>query len=199
MTNFLMLHCSASKGDPTSILPILHYVLLSFSPLLATHFAAKGYELYGKKDSRFLESVYSLLLKEFTYRPVLNRHQFFTTGFAERKLLFAIDVIHFCKQLHRNLARSASVRKTSKAMVNLPISTEPNISPQSSPGKSVSFQTTKIQVLDESKSNAMSPLARFTTIANAPRYFSPEIVLASLYQTSPRGIAFDGNYGRPLA
>ena len=89
------------------MLPLLHYILLDYSAPLATHFVTRGYELYGKRDSRFLELVYSLLLKEFAYKPKLSRLQFLQAGFAEQKLIFLQDVASLCKTLHRNLQRSS--------------------------------------------------------------------------------------------
>ena len=103
-----------SRGDPSALLPLLHHILLDFSSVLATHFASKGYELYGKKDVRFLEAVYQLLLREFTYKPQLTRQQFFSMGFAERKLIFINDIIQHCKQLDQNLCRQVGNRRKPK-------------------------------------------------------------------------------------
>ncbi|KAI8905328.1 Centrosomal spindle body, CEP44-domain-containing protein [Powellomyces hirtus] len=99
----------ATKGDPTAFLPIIHFILLDFSHVLARHFASKGYELYGKKDARFIESTYRLLRDEFGYRPQLTKEQFFNIGFAERKLIFIGDLIRMAKTLHGNLTRHRPV------------------------------------------------------------------------------------------
>lgn len=115
---------SLSKGDPSSFLPLIHYTLLDFSTILASHFTSKSYKLAGKKDSRFLEGVYTLLRDEFHYKPVLSRDQFLSMGFAERKLLFLQDVIRMCRQLNRNLSRGkkgvASSLSSKKAQASLP-------------------------------------------------------------------------------
>eukprot|EP00842_Homolaphlyctis_polyrhiza_P005804 jgi/Hompol1/6224/HPOL_001335-RA len=89
----------ASKGDPSAFLPVIHFVFLDYSSRLAEYFASKSYELYGKKDMRFIEAVYLLLRSEFSYKPVLSKEQFFSMGFAERKLLFVCDIIKLCKEL----------------------------------------------------------------------------------------------------
>ncbi|KNC98800.1 uncharacterized protein SPPG_05778 [Spizellomyces punctatus DAOM BR117] len=101
----------ASKGDPAAFLPVIHFILLDYSHILARHFAAKNYELYGKKDARFMESVYRLLRDEFGYRPQITREQFFSMGFAERKLIFVGDLIRLSKTLHVNLARNIAKKQ----------------------------------------------------------------------------------------
>ncbi|ORX52957.1 hypothetical protein BCR36DRAFT_369215 [Piromyces finnis] len=88
------LNCiSLGKGDPESFLPLFHYILLDAFPLLADYFASKGYNLYGKKDVRFVECVYKLLRDEFTYKPAITREQFFSLGFSERKIILTCDII----------------------------------------------------------------------------------------------------------
>ncbi|KAJ3410639.1 hypothetical protein HDV05_003530 [Chytridiales sp. JEL 0842] len=97
-----------SKGDPAALLPLIHFILLDSSPMLAKHFASRKYELYGKRDTRFMESVHKLLRDEFGYKPSLNRDQFFSMGFAERKLIFISDLVRLCKQLRDNLSRNSA-------------------------------------------------------------------------------------------
>ncbi|KAJ3024358.1 Centrosomal protein of 44 kDa [Thoreauomyces humboldtii] len=99
---------AASKGDPAAFLPIIHFILLDYSHVLAKHFAGRGFELYGKKDTRFMETVYRLLRDEFDYKPQLTKEQFFHMGFAERKLIFVGDLIRRAKTLHGNLGRHRS-------------------------------------------------------------------------------------------
>ncbi|KAI8847502.1 Centrosomal spindle body, CEP44-domain-containing protein [Chytridium lagenaria] len=86
-----------SRGDPTSFLPLIHFVLLDASPALAVYISERGHDLYGKRDTRFIEAVYKLLRDEFSFRPTLNKDQFFSMGFAERKLIFISDLIRICK------------------------------------------------------------------------------------------------------
>ena len=165
---------SASKGDPSSLLPILHYILLDYSSILATHFAAKGYELYGKKDARFLEAVYQLLRREFTYRPQLSRIQFFTMGFAERKLILVYDIIHQCKQLHYNLSREASLQKPKRCAQSPKIVETRPMSPL------------RDQPL-HSTIESSSPNNSFGYRQSMIRPFTPEVALASLWQRSSMG------------
>lgn len=93
------------KGDPESFLPLFHFILLDALPLLADYFASKGYNLYGKKDSRFIECVYKLLRDEFTYKPAITKEQFFSLGFSERKIILTCDIIDMCIELNKKLIR----------------------------------------------------------------------------------------------
>nr|KAJ3414405.1 Centrosomal protein of 44 kDa [Polyrhizophydium stewartii] len=105
----------ASRGDPAAFLPILHYVLLDYSALVARRFAERSYELYGKTDSRFVETVFGLMLNEFNYRSALSRDQFLSPGFAERKLILVADVVRLCRELHGRLKRAASAARAAGA------------------------------------------------------------------------------------
>ncbi|KAJ3287894.1 Centrosomal protein of 44 kDa, partial [Blyttiomyces sp. JEL0837] len=55
-----------------------------------------------------MESVYKLLRDEFNYRPSISRDQFFSAGFAERKLIFVCDLIRLCRQMKDDLVRLQS-------------------------------------------------------------------------------------------
>lgn len=96
---------SLGKGDPESFLPLFHFILLDAYPLLADYFASKGYNLYGKKDAKFIECVYKLLRDEFTYKPTITKEQFFSLGFSERKIILTCDIIDMCMELNKKLIR----------------------------------------------------------------------------------------------
>ncbi|KAI8916349.1 Centrosomal spindle body, CEP44-domain-containing protein [Gorgonomyces haynaldii] len=93
-----------SKGDPSAFLPLIHHVLLE-SPTLSKYFTSKEYDLYGKKDARFLETVYQLLRDEFHYKPALTQTQFLSTGFSERKCILVSDIIKHARELEMDLQR----------------------------------------------------------------------------------------------
>lgn len=118
-----------SVGDPVAILPLLHYILLDFSPFVARFLAQRGYDLYGKKDVRFLETIYRILRDEFQHRPVLTKAQFFTMGFAERKLQMLALICKNCRELHSKMA------KGSQSTVLLPIAPSQSDSQLSVPEK----------------------------------------------------------------
>ncbi|EGF83898.1 hypothetical protein BATDEDRAFT_85549 [Batrachochytrium dendrobatidis JAM81] len=105
----------ASRGDPAVFLPIIHHILLNYSGILARYFAEQSFDLYGKKDARFMESVYSLLRDEFNYKPSISRDQFFAMGFAERKLIFICDMGRMCRELVVSLKRTSRSNGQSKA------------------------------------------------------------------------------------
>ncbi len=48
---------------------------------------------------------------EFNYRPALNLSQFFTVGFAERKLILVCDLIKLCKRKHNELSKQRAEAK----------------------------------------------------------------------------------------
>jgi len=104
-------------------------------PLLADYFASKGYNLYGKKDTRFIECVYKLLRDEFTYKPAITKEQFFSLGFSERKIILTCDIIDMCQELNKKLIRveynksyatrknqNNNVKRRSKTKLNNPVS-----------------------------------------------------------------------------
>ena len=54
---------------------------------------------------RFMESVYKLLLNQFDYRPQITIAQFFTEGFAERKIILCVEVSRFIKVKNTELTK----------------------------------------------------------------------------------------------
>ena len=101
----------ALEGKPCFFLPIIHHALLVFSKHVAKFTSDNGFDLFAKNDYRFMEGVYKLLMMHFNYRPYVNINQFFSAGFAERKLLFAIDVITLCREKHKELSKRSSSLK----------------------------------------------------------------------------------------
>ena len=87
-----------SIGRPSAFLPILHFVLTEFSIELAQYFYSKEYELLGKNDKNFVSVIYRILRDEFNTKPPLTKEQFFTLGFAERKLQFVTSLIQLCRK-----------------------------------------------------------------------------------------------------
>ncbi|XP_069580845.1 centrosomal protein of 44 kDa isoform X4 [Brachyistius frenatus] len=60
---------SLSRGDPSTVLPILSFTLTSFSPPVAEQLLTAGLELTGKTDLRFTDTLYKV-----TKRPqVVNQ------------------------------------------------------------------------------------------------------------------------------
>ena len=112
------------SGNAQLLLPILHHLLLHYSPLiLPLHWQSLGFSFSTCKDSIFISSLYSLLLQEFSYKPALSVPQFFSLGFAERKLIFMIDTIRLITGLNHSIMWSSrslkSNQKQSKIQSNL--------------------------------------------------------------------------------
>ena len=87
-----------SIGRPSAFLPVLHFVLTEYSVELAQYFYSKDYEVLGKNDKNFLSVIYRIVRDEFDTKPPLTKEQFFTIGFAERKLQFATSLIQLCRK-----------------------------------------------------------------------------------------------------
>lgn len=103
-----------SDGEASSILPILHFCLLSYSKVFAEYIVEQGFDLMTKNDFSFVESVFKILRQKFNYRPVLKIGQFLATGYAERKIMMLLDLIKIVKTRTNELLRYQQVeeRKT---------------------------------------------------------------------------------------
>ena len=104
-----------AQGIPKAFLPIVHHVFLDYSISLAQYFASKEYELYGKTDLRFMETVYKVLRDEFGYKPQLTREQFLTIGFAERKIIVLCEVVKLLREKHDELTPKGGKSEKKKA------------------------------------------------------------------------------------
>ncbi|CDW88195.1 UNKNOWN [Stylonychia lemnae] len=99
-------------GSISVYIPIIHYSLLIYSKLVTKFIEQKGYILQTKNDHQFMEDVYSLLDKHFTYKVPLSLNQFFLNGFIDQKIGFCIDLIKMVKNKHQMLSkRSSSVKE----------------------------------------------------------------------------------------
>jgi len=61
------------RGNPTDLLPLIHFALLGLSKFVQDDLKSKGYELFAKTDLRFLEATYKLLRSEFEYQPQVSQ------------------------------------------------------------------------------------------------------------------------------
>mmetsp|Transcript_54303 Transcript_54303/g.129405 ORF Transcript_54303/g.129405 Transcript_54303/m.129405 type:complete len:534 (-) Transcript_54303:107-1708(-) len=95
------------SGNPTSVLPILHYLFVSYSSRLSQFLSDNGHELRSKTDLRFLEEIYRALREHRGYKPTLTTAQFLSPGFAERKVLFCQDAAGIVKRWHADLSSEA--------------------------------------------------------------------------------------------
>jgi hypothetical protein len=96
---------SLTEGEASSMLPIIHYLLLSYSKVFAEYIIDQGFDLMSKNDFGFMESVFKLMRHKFNYQPVLKIGQFLSSGFAERKLIMIIQIIEIVKKKAAELQR----------------------------------------------------------------------------------------------
>ncbi|XP_065062636.1 uncharacterized protein LOC135689371 [Rhopilema esculentum] len=104
-------------GIPSAFLPMIHYTFLDYSPHLASYLAKRNYDLYVRTDLRFVETVFKILMKEFSYKPNLKKEQFLALGFAERKIIFVTDMVRFCREKTKLI--SSKKNKTTKSSKSL--------------------------------------------------------------------------------
>jgi len=50
------------QGSPIAFLPIIHHALMNYSLPLARWLDEEGYEMFGKNDLRFIESLYKVAI-----------------------------------------------------------------------------------------------------------------------------------------
>ncbi|XP_023815125.1 centrosomal protein of 44 kDa isoform X2 [Oryzias latipes] len=108
-----------SKGDPSAFLPIASFTLTTFSPPFAELLMTAGFELIGKTDLRFTDTLYKLLRDVFHYKPVLSKQQFFQLGFSQRKISFICDIINLVLQKHGQLKKPKVRRPVSHSDVGV--------------------------------------------------------------------------------
>ncbi|KAJ1550716.1 Centrosomal protein of 44 kDa, partial [Nowakowskiella sp. JEL0078] len=100
----------AASGAPDAFLPLIHFILLEYSHVLSEYLVSRNYELYGKRDARFIAAVYLVLREEFDYKPSISQKQFFLLGFAERKCLFLQDLFRLARSKIADIQRSMNLK-----------------------------------------------------------------------------------------
>ncbi|CAL8461730.1 g1261 [Coccomyxa elongata] len=100
---------SVRLGLPTSILPILNFILTKASRIVAKLISENGFELTGKTDARFVQTAFKLFRDYFNLRPGLTIAQFLQEGFAERKVCLLLSVIERCRACHAEGNRKGTV------------------------------------------------------------------------------------------
>ncbi|XP_071787740.1 uncharacterized protein [Asterias amurensis] len=95
-----------SKGLAQEYLPLLHYILLDYSRAIAQLIINNDMELYGKNDNKFVAAAYKVLRDIFHYKPSITRHQFFSRGFAEHKIMLLVDIIRMVTEKNKELCKA---------------------------------------------------------------------------------------------
>ncbi|XP_077576094.1 centrosomal protein of 44 kDa [Stigmatopora nigra] len=94
-----------SKGDPSAFLPVLSFTFTTFSPPFTEQLVAAGFELTGKTDLRFTDTLYKVLRDIFHYKPIVSKQQFLQSGFAQRKISNLCDIIGLVLKRHGELKK----------------------------------------------------------------------------------------------
>ena len=114
-----------AAGEPSGILPLLHFALLGSSQAVATWLADAGSGLSpAMSDARFIAAAHRALREQFGYRPPLTVQQILGAGFAERKMSIALETLRLCRAKHTELVgparRPRSARPETAAAVASP-------------------------------------------------------------------------------
>ena len=94
------------SGDPVWLLPVLHWALLDYSPLVATILTQSGFNLLASNDKDFVSVVWKLALEKFAYRPLITTNQFLGRGYVAHKLRFVFDIVNCCRSCHEDTTGS---------------------------------------------------------------------------------------------
>lgn len=96
-------------GDADVYLPIYDYLFQWYNTRLANEILRKDLKLppYKHNKTRFLETMYLVLRELFQWKPPLTTAQFFSTGFAEKKIIMCSNIIKLIKDYNSELQRPA--------------------------------------------------------------------------------------------
>lgn len=103
-------------GDADVYLPIYDYLFQWHSTRLANEILRRELKLppYKHNRTKFLETMYLVLRELFQWKPPLSTSQFFSSGFAEKKIIMCKDIVKLVKE-YSGSQKSASQAATSPA------------------------------------------------------------------------------------
>ncbi|XP_065651761.1 uncharacterized protein LOC100199304 [Hydra vulgaris] len=161
-------------GVSTPFLPILFHVFMEYSSELTSYFLSKGYNFYGKSDSRFLESVYRILVQEFQEKPLLTKQQFFSIGFAEVKVIFVTKILKLCIKKNKDILLKQALKKKLKH--------------NSDPSQSVVFGNGSsekgLRCVSNFEDNEIKPVVAPSAVFNSLPLPTPELALTPIKKGS---------------
>ncbi|KAF5401999.1 hypothetical protein PHET_04622 [Paragonimus heterotremus] len=97
------------QGTPIAFINFYRHLLCDFNAELTTLLVNKGFSILGTTDYRFMEAVYRILRDLLDLRPPITLTQFYSSGFAERKLEMASQI---AARLGSLINRPLSKRRT---------------------------------------------------------------------------------------
>ncbi|XP_070391139.1 centrosomal protein of 44 kDa-like isoform X6 [Dermacentor albipictus] len=103
-------------GDPEVYLPIYDYLFQWYNTRLANEILRRDLKLppYKHNRTKFLETMYLVLRELFQWKPPLSSSQFFSSGFAEKKIIMCRDIVKLIKE-YSSSQKPASQAATSPA------------------------------------------------------------------------------------
>ena len=104
------------RGSHIAILPLLHYVALSYSKHVSALVLKACPDLGVRTDLRFVEGLWQLLRDTpWSYFPALSPAQYTTSeGFAERKVIILCEITRMFRQCHEEGFRRTKRRHRQK-------------------------------------------------------------------------------------
>ena len=100
-----------TSGNPGIYLPIIHYSLFNYSPVVAKFLSDKHYDMFAKNDLDFINTAFHCLITLFNYKPELSTEQFFSNKFAEGKVILCKEIIDLVIQKNNQLLSTNKKRK----------------------------------------------------------------------------------------
>ena len=100
-----------TSGNPGIYLPIIHYSLFNYSPVVAKFLSDKHYDMFAKNDLDFINTAFHCLITLFNYKPELSTEQFFSNKFAEGKIIWCKEIIDLVIQKNNQLISNNKKRK----------------------------------------------------------------------------------------
>ena len=100
-----------TSGNPGIYLPIIHYSLFNYSPVVAKFLSDKHYDMFAKNDLDFINTAFHCLITLFNYKPELSTEQFFSNKFAEGKIILCKEIIDLVIQKNNQLISNNKKRK----------------------------------------------------------------------------------------
>lgn len=103
-------------GDPEVYLPIYDYLFQWYNTRLANEILKRDLKLppYKHNRTKFLDAMYLVLRELFQWKPPLSTAQFFSSGYAEKKIIMCRDIVKLIKE-YSNSQKAAGQAVASSA------------------------------------------------------------------------------------
>ena len=82
--------------------------------IVAKFLSDKHYDMYAKNDLDFINTAFKCLMSLFNYKPDLNTNQFFSSGYAEGKVILCKEIIDLVLQKDSELSKKKKGNNNNK-------------------------------------------------------------------------------------